>query len=150
MEFTKHMKVYLGSTNNGNASWTINGRQGPRQGMNWRVAKLWIVLIILNLILVKKFIPRQLLHGCRYCCINNTNELSLLVNTCFCVKKESTGGQISSKKQCIRIRTSVFVSSPQPLHHMNEWIASFNITLFKLRNYGNYVHVYTHFISRWN
>ena len=26
------MKAYLWSTNDGNASWTVNGRQGPRQG----------------------------------------------------------------------------------------------------------------------
>ena len=26
------MKAYLWFTNDGNASWTINGRQGPRQG----------------------------------------------------------------------------------------------------------------------
>ena len=27
------MKVYLWSTNDGNATWTFNLRQGPRQGM---------------------------------------------------------------------------------------------------------------------
>ena len=26
------MKVYLLSTNDGNAGWTVNGRQGPRHG----------------------------------------------------------------------------------------------------------------------
>ena len=26
------MKAYLWSTNDGNASWTVNGRQEPRQG----------------------------------------------------------------------------------------------------------------------
>ena len=26
------MKAYLWSTNEGNASWTVNGRQGSRQG----------------------------------------------------------------------------------------------------------------------
>ena len=26
------MEAYLWSTDNGNASWTVNGRQGPRQG----------------------------------------------------------------------------------------------------------------------
>ena len=26
------MKAYLWSTNDGNAVWTVNGRQGPRQG----------------------------------------------------------------------------------------------------------------------
>ena len=26
------MKAYLWSTSDGNASWTVNGRQGPRQG----------------------------------------------------------------------------------------------------------------------
>ena len=89
-------------------------------------------------------------HGytCRYCSINKTNELHLLVSSAFWVKKkESTGGQISSKGNSIRARTSMFVSSPQPLHHTEDWIASFYIALFKSPNYGNYVHVYTHFIS---
>ena len=104
---------------------------------NRRVAKLQIVLviiIIIIIILVKKFIPWQLIHGCRYCSLNNTNELRLLVSSAFWVKKkEATEDQISSKKHCIRARTSLFVSSPQPLHDRDEWIASFYIALFKLR-----------------
>ena len=35
----------------------------------------------------------------------------------------------------------VLVSLPQPLHHTDDWIASFYIAVFKSRNYGNYVHV---------
>ena len=52
------------------------------------------------------------------------------------------GGQISSKNNSIRGRTSVFVSSPQPLPHTDNWVASFYIALFKSCNYGNYIHVY--------
>ena len=117
---------------------------------NRRVAKLRIVLllIIILIILVTKFVPRQLIHGCRYCSINDTNELRLFVSMCFGVKKESTGGQISLKNNCLQTRTSVFVSSPQPLHHTDNWIASSYLAFFKVRNYGNYVHAYTQFISR--
>ena len=39
-------------------------------------------------------------------------------------KKKLTGGQISSKNNSIQARTNVFVSSPQLLPHMNNWIAS--------------------------
>ena len=56
---------------------------------NRRVAKLWIVLIpilIIILILVKKFFPQQLIHDCRYCSTNNTKEVHLLVSSAFCVK----------------------------------------------------------------
>ena len=115
---------------------------------NWRVAKMRIVLIPL-LILIRTFISLQLIHECRYQSINNTNELHLLVSICFWVKKESMGGQISSKKHCIQVRTSVFVSSPQPLHHTDKWIASFYIALIKSRNYGNYVHMYVYIRSEY-
>ena len=37
------MKANLCSTNDGNAGWTVNGRQGPRQGT--KPASLRIVLI---------------------------------------------------------------------------------------------------------
>ena len=40
-------------------------------------------------------------------------------------------GQISSKNNSIQAQTSVLVSSPQPLPHMEDWIASFYIALFK-------------------
>ena len=64
----------------------------PGKVRNRRVAKSRIVLLlIIILILVKTFIPRQLIHGCRYCSINNTNELRLLVSTCFWVKKGIDG-----------------------------------------------------------
>ena len=69
----------------------------PSKVWNQQVAKSRIVCIPI-LILIKKFIPWQLIHGCRYCSINNNNELCLLVSTAW-VKKELTGGQISSKKQ---------------------------------------------------
>ena len=95
-------------------------RKDPGKVQNRRVAKsrIFFLLIILIIILVKTlFHARQLIHGCRYCSMNNTNELRLLVSMCFWVKKKSTGGQISSKNHCIRCRTSVFVSSPQPLNH---------------------------------
>ena len=76
----------------------LMGIKDPGKVRNQRVAKSRIVLIpflILNLIFVKKCIPRQLIHECRYCSINNTNELHLLVSKAFWVKKESTGGQFS-------------------------------------------------------
>ena len=38
------MKAYLWSTNDGNASWTVNGRQGLRQGTKLASGKLQIVL----------------------------------------------------------------------------------------------------------
>ena len=69
------MKAYLWSTNNGNVSWTVNGVEDPGKVQNQPVAKSQIVLIPIILILVKTFIPRQLIHGYRYCFINNTNEL---------------------------------------------------------------------------
>ena len=54
---------------------------------NRQVTKSRIVLIRIPLILVKKFVPRQLIRECRYCSLNNTNELRLLVRTCFWVKE---------------------------------------------------------------
>ena len=97
------MKAYLWSTNDGNASWTVSGCQGHRQGTkpaSGKIANFSSSFLIL--ILVKTFVPRQLICGCtcRYCSINNTNKLRLLVSMYFWVKKESTGGRVSSKKHC--------------------------------------------------
>ena len=50
---------------------------------NQKLAKSRIVLIILILILVKEFIPRQLSHDSRHCFINNTTKLRLLVSKAF-------------------------------------------------------------------
>ena len=75
-----------GSTNEGNASWTINGIKDTGKVGNRRVAKMRIVLSLL-LILVKKFIPWQLSHGSEYCCTNNANDMRLLVSSTFAVKK---------------------------------------------------------------
>ena len=102
----------------------LMGVKDPGKVRNRRVTKSRIVLLII-LLLVKTFIPRQFIHGCRYCSTNNINELRLLVSSAFWVKKESTWGQISSKKDCIQARTNVFLSSPQPLDHTDDWIASF-------------------------
>ena len=96
------------------------------------------------------FISWQLLHGCRHCFTNSTNELRLLVSMCFWVKKNRQEDISVRKRNCIWVWTSVFVFLPQPLHHLDNWIASFYKALFKSRNYGNYVPVYTPFISRWN
>ena len=48
------MKAYRWSTNDGNAHWTVDGRQGPRQGTKLTSGKIAIVLIIILIILVKK------------------------------------------------------------------------------------------------
>ena len=93
------LKAYLWSTNDNNASWTVNGHQGPRQGTKLARGKIANVIIILLLILVKKFIPRQLIHGCRYCSRNNTNELRLLISMCFWVKKRIDWRTNQFKKQ---------------------------------------------------
>ena len=68
---------------------------GPLMGVkdtsklqNRRVAKLYIVVVLLCLIFVNYFIPRQLSHGSRYCFINNTNELCLLISSAFWRKKK--------------------------------------------------------------
>ena len=133
----------------------LMGIKDPGKVQNWRVAKSRIVLLLLIiiisiLILVKKFIPRPLIHGCKYCSINNTNKLRLLMNMCFWVKKESTGGQISSTNNNIQGWTSVFLSLPPLPPHTDEWIASFYIAFFNSRKYGNYIHVHTHFMPCWN
>ena len=39
------MKAYLWSTNNGNASWTVNGRQGTQQG-EWQNHELFLFLFL--------------------------------------------------------------------------------------------------------
>ena len=120
------MNTYLWSTNDCNASWTINGFQGFRPFTK------------------PVFIPRQLIHGCRYCSLNNTNDLCLLVRKWFGVKKKIRWKDKSvSKNKSIPSRTSVLLSSPQPFPDTDDWIASY-IALFKSRNYGNFVHVYTH------
>ena len=83
------MKAYSWCTNDGNASWPVNGRQGSRQGTNQASGKsrVFLLPIPLLIILAKTFIPRKLIHRSRYCSINNTNQLRLLVSMCFCVKK---------------------------------------------------------------
>ena len=50
------MKAYLWSTNDDDASWTVNGRQRRQQGMKPGSGKIANCLIIL-LVLVKTFIP---------------------------------------------------------------------------------------------
>ena len=52
------MKAYLWSTNDGNASWTINGVKDPGKVQNRRLAKSRIVLISIILVLVKRLIAR--------------------------------------------------------------------------------------------
>ena len=96
----------------------------------------------------KKLIQRQLIHGCRYCSVYNTNELHLLVSICFWVKEGIDGRTNQVEKHCKRGRTRVFVSSSEELQHTDEWIASFYIALFKTRNYGYYVHVHAQFMYR--
>ena len=69
----------------------LMGVKDPGKVQNRRVAESRIVLLILLLLiilLVKTFISRQLIHGCRCCSINNTNELCLLVSSAFWVKKD--------------------------------------------------------------
>ena len=56
-------KACLWSTNNCNASWTVNGCQGPWQGMKPASDKARIVLLI-PFILVKTFISSQLESMC--------------------------------------------------------------------------------------
>ena len=52
------IKVYLWYINEGNASWTVNKRQGHRQGKKLASGKLQIDLIIL----IKKFISQYLIQ----------------------------------------------------------------------------------------
>ena len=84
------MKAYLWSTNNGNASWTVYGGQGTRQGTKPASGKFANFFPSYSSYYYsrKSFIPRQLIHGCRYCSLNNANKLRLLVSTCFWVKKK--------------------------------------------------------------
>ena len=51
----------------------------------------------------KKFIPRYLIRGCRYCSINDTNELHLLVSMSFWVKKKT----IATEDKSVR-KTTVY------------------------------------------
>ena len=60
---------------------------------------LLVIIIISIFIFVKNFIPQQLIHECRYCSINNTNELHLLVSMCFWVKKGIDGRTNQFEKQ---------------------------------------------------
>ena len=55
------MNAYLWSTNNGNASWTLNGRQGPRQGKKPASGKIANFFITIIFILVK-----GLFHDCSF------------------------------------------------------------------------------------
>ena len=87
------MKAYLWSTNDGNAIWTVNGRQRPRQGMKPVSGKIANCSSYYYYYSRRKFIPRQLIRGCRYCSINSTYELRLLMSSAFWIKKESTGRQ---------------------------------------------------------
>ena len=84
------MRVYLWSTNDGNASWTVNGRQGPQQGtkpVRGKIANCSYSYSYSYSYSRKKFIQRQLIHGCRYCSTNNTNKMRLLMSMCFWVEK---------------------------------------------------------------
>ena len=121
------MKAYFLSTSDGNARWMVNGCHGPRQGTKPASGKSENCSSSSSSSSYsrKKVISRQLIHGCRYCCINHTNELRLLMSMCFWVKKESEGGQIRSKNNSKRARTSVFIFPQQPLDHTDNWIASF-------------------------
>ena len=87
-------RAYLWPTYDGIASWTVIGRQGGKV-RNRRVAKSRIVLIpiliLILLILAKKFVPLQFIRGCRYCFVNNTNKLRLLVSMCFWVEEGMEG-----------------------------------------------------------
>ena len=146
------IKTYLWSTNDGNASWTVNESQGPWQGTkpaSGRIANCFYSYFYLL------FLSKSLFHDnsfidvdTMYCSINNTNNLRLLVSTIFGVQKKCTGGQISSENNSIQAQTSVFVFLLRPLHNTDDWIASFYIASFKQCNYGNYANVCTHFISR--
>ena len=62
-------------------------------------------------------------------------------------KETSTEGQTSLKNNSTHARTSVFISPPQPLPHIDNWIGSFYIALFKSRNYGNYEYKYIHILD---
>ena len=46
------MKAYLWSTNDGSASWTVSGCQGPGKVRNQRVAKSQIVLLIIVILII--------------------------------------------------------------------------------------------------
>ena len=64
------------------------GVKDPGKVRNWRVPNSRIVLLILDfihIIPVKTFIPGQLIHGCRYSFINNTNKFHLILSMCFWV-----------------------------------------------------------------
>ena len=93
------MKAYLWSTNDGNASWTVNRHQGHWQGTKPASSKFVNCSSYYFYILVKMFIPLQPIHGCRYCSINNTNELSLLMSMCFWLKKGINGRANQFEKQ---------------------------------------------------
>ena len=51
------MKAYLWSTNDGNATWTVNGRQGPQQGAKPASGKTMNFFLLMIIILVKTLIP---------------------------------------------------------------------------------------------
>ena len=54
---------------------------------------------IVLILLVERFSPRQLSHGSRYCYINSTNDLRLLVSMAFWIKKNQWEDKSVQKKQ---------------------------------------------------
>ena len=64
----------------------LTGVKDAGKVRNRRVAKSQIALLLV-LIVAKMFVPRQLIHGCRYCFTNNINELHLLLSIALWVKK---------------------------------------------------------------
>ena len=81
------MKAHLWSTNDGNTSWTINGRQGHCQDIKPASGKIAKCFYSYSFYSCKKFIPWQLSSGSRYCSTHNTNVQHLLVSSTFSVVK---------------------------------------------------------------
>ena len=110
------LKVYLWSTNDGKASWTVNGRRRRWQGTNTASGKTLNSYSSYSYSHTK-YIPWQLSHGSSYCFLKNTNKLCLFISSTLLVKKidRSTNYLIHSwiRKKTGWTWTGVFISLPQ-------------------------------------
>ena len=68
------MKAYLWSTNDGDASWNVDGLQGPQQDTKPASGKIANCSYSYSSFYSRKtFVQQQLICGCRCCPINNAN-----------------------------------------------------------------------------
>ena len=100
---------------------------------NQQVEKSQIVLIH-----VKYIILWQLIHGCKYCFIDNSNKLCLLVSGTFWLKKEWLGRQMNLEETVYGLELVCPFLRHMQLHHTDRCICIVSYSIVEERNYSHY------------